>query len=391
MPFSGKATWSAGDSLPEIAEDVSDLVTLVSPHETPLLDHLGDPRQPATSIVHEWLEDALVPNVDTIDDDDFGNPTSTTAFKVAHPERFRAGDQVRVDESGETMLVTAVSGATLTVVRAYGGGPASAISDGGRLTNLGHAALEGDDAPPPRHTHRARRSNVTQIFTASVEVSGSQLAVNTIGVRDELDYQKVNRLSELLRDLENSVINGKRNAATPQGDASTRRTMRGIVDTLAEQSFTSGSDGFPAGETIDSQPHFLDEHQLNTALRLIWERSSSRVDTLVVNAFQKRRINTFLEGTRRHTAASTRYRDLVDVYESDFGVCRVVMSRWAPRGSVLLLDSTRLAVTPLTGRSFHFKRLAAVGDREAGQIIGEYMLELRNAEAHGVIRGLWSL
>jgi len=60
MAFSGKATYSAGASLPEIAEDVSDLIGIISPVETPLLDHLGDPRREATSTIHEWLEDALV-------------------------------------------------------------------------------------------------------------------------------------------------------------------------------------------------------------------------------------------------------------------------------------------------------------------------------------------
>ena len=60
MPFTGKATYSAGVDLPEIIEDVSDVVGIISPFETPLLDHLGDPKRAATSTVHEWLEDALV-------------------------------------------------------------------------------------------------------------------------------------------------------------------------------------------------------------------------------------------------------------------------------------------------------------------------------------------
>jgi hypothetical protein len=59
MPFTGKATYSAGASLPEIAEDVSDLVGIVSPFETPLLDALGDPVAAATSTHHEWFEDGL--------------------------------------------------------------------------------------------------------------------------------------------------------------------------------------------------------------------------------------------------------------------------------------------------------------------------------------------
>ena len=49
MTFTGKATYFAGADLPELAEDVSDIIGIVSPFETPLLDHLGDPRRSATS------------------------------------------------------------------------------------------------------------------------------------------------------------------------------------------------------------------------------------------------------------------------------------------------------------------------------------------------------
>jgi hypothetical protein len=78
----------------------------------------------------------------------------------------------------------------------------------------------------------------------------------------------------------------------------------------------------------------------------------------------------------------------VQVYESDFGVCRVVLSRSIEPGRVLLLDSSRIEVMPLAGRSFHYKALASTGDRESGQLIGEYTLEMRNENAHGVIEGL---
>ena len=61
MSFSGKATYAAGGTLPEIADDVADLVSIISPAETPLLDALGDPLYAATSTRHEWLEDELLP------------------------------------------------------------------------------------------------------------------------------------------------------------------------------------------------------------------------------------------------------------------------------------------------------------------------------------------
>ena len=55
---------------------------------------------------------------------------------------------------------------------------------------------------------------------------------------------------------------------------------------------------------------------------------------------------------------------------------------------MLLLDSSRIQVVPLIGRSFQHRPLAVTGDFDAGEVIGEYTLELRNENAHGTIRGL---
>jgi hypothetical protein len=79
---------------------------------------------------------------------------------------------------------------------------------------------------------------------------------------------------------------------------------------------------------------------------------------------------------------------MVNIYESDFGICRIVTSRWIPQDAVLLLDSSRINVLPLAARSFHFKPLASSGDYECGELIGEYTLELKNEGAHGLIRDL---
>ena len=183
MSFTGKATYTAGTALPEIAEDVSDLVGINSPHETPLLDALGDPPRSARSTVHEWLEDALLPNTDTVNDSTYGNATTDTSFVVDNGSRFRVGDQIRTEGSGEVMLVTAVNTGTntLTVVRGYGGSTAEALADNLVVHILGNAALEGDDASSARFTARSRKTNYTQIFSATVEVSGSELAVKQLG------------------------------------------------------------------------------------------------------------------------------------------------------------------------------------------------------------------
>lgn len=131
------------------------------------------------------------------------------------------------------------------------------------------------------------------------------------------------------------------------------------------------------------------EDIINAALRKTWERSSGKIDTIVVNGLQKRRINQFVSSNARfYPPAEQRVSELVSVYESDFGVCRVVLCRWMPSDTVLLLDSSRVEVMPLTGRSFQFRPLAATGDSVSGQIVGEYTLEMRNENAHALIRGL---
>ncbi|MHC4149952.1 MAG: SU10 major capsid protein, partial [Planctomycetota bacterium] len=225
MAFTGKATYSAGTTLPELAEDVSDLIGIISPYETPLLDALGDPMREAKSTHHEWLEDELLPNKDAIDDDSFTDPAADTDFVVEHGSRFRVGDQIQVEGSEELMLVTAINGNTLTVVRGYAGTTAENLADNQVINILGNASLEGADKPGARFTNRARCGNYTQIFTATVEVSGTDMAAGQLGLADEMDYQKQERLRELIRDLENTVINGGQPTSSPEGTGSVRRTM----------------------------------------------------------------------------------------------------------------------------------------------------------------------
>jgi len=381
MAFTGKATYSAGTTLPELAEDVSDLIGIISPYETPLLDALGDPMREATSTHHEWLEDELLPNRDAINDSTFTDPAADTDFVVDNGSRFRVGDQIQVEGSEELMLVTGINGDTLTVVRGYAGTTPEDLADNQVINILGNAALEGNDKPEVRFTNRSRCGNYTQIFTAAVEVSGTDIAASQLGLDDELDYQKQERLRELIRDLENTIINGGQPTSNPEGSGSVRRSMKGIIQHVASNVFHTGDTGFPSGTG-------LDETKVNYVLREIWKNSNGNVDLIVVGGFQKRQINAFCADSRTYAANDTTFTNMVSVYESDFGICRIVTSRWIPQDAAMFLDSSRISVLPLAGRSFHFKPLASSGDYECGELIGEYTVEIKNEGAHGLIRDL---
>jgi len=389
MAFTGKASYGAGVELPELVEDVSDIIGIVSPYETPLLDHLGDAKRGAMSTVHEWIEDALLPNKGQINQSSFSpDPESATTITVDDVSVFRVGDLVRPGGSSEVMMVLAIVDVSNQIIaaRGYGATVAATLTDNLELTILGNAALEGDDAPDARFTNRSRKSNYTQIFTSGIDVSGSLQASRAYGIADEVDYQKQERMRELLRDLENCVINGVAPVSDGQGTSTVRRSMNGLVHSMETNLFSPGQGGIPDGDGSGSDE--LTEEILNAALKQIWDQSSGSVNTIVVGGAQKRKINGFATGSRAYLPDDQTFSDMIGVYESDFGVCRVVMSRWVPSDAVMLLDSSRISVLPMQGRSFHYKPLAATGDSIAGQVIGEYTLEMKNENAHGLVTGL---
>ncbi|GJM19275.1 MAG: hypothetical protein DHS20C14_14880 [Phycisphaeraceae bacterium] len=389
MAFTGKATYSGGSDLPELVEDVSDVIGIVSPHETPFLDHIGDAKRAALSTVHEWVEDTLLANRGQINQTVFSpDPQTVTGLIVDTATVFQVGDLVRPGQSGEVMLITGVDTdlKILQVVRGYGGTTAATLADNMELLIIGNAALEGDDAPDARFTSRVRKRNFTQILTEAVEISGSMQAARAYGIDDEVDFQKQERMRELLRDLENCVINGVAPTGDEQGTSTIRRSMNGMLRLISTNRFAPGAGGIPDGDGAGDDG--LNEEVLNAALKAIWDQSSGNIDTILVGGAQKRRINGFASGSRAYLPEDEAYRDLISVYESDFGVCRVVMSRWVPSDTLMLLDSSRVQVMPLQGRSFHFKPLAPAGDSVRGQVIGEYTLEFKNENAHGVISGL---
>lgn len=382
MAFTGKCTYS-GQGV-ELAEDVSDLVSILSAYETPLLDILGDAPRPATSTRHEWMEDSLLINYATIEHNGLDDSARTVeTFGVGNPNVFRVGDLIKQDEKREIMMVTAIDtvGHTLTVTRGYGGTQRVSLENYTLLLIIGNAALEGQEAGPARYTTRSRVSNFTQIFSAPIQVSGTELAVRQLAVADELDYQKTLRLRELLRDLENTVINGVQHESYPAGTAQIRRTMNGLLSSIKSNVLSTGHPDLPEGSE-------LTEERLNAALRVLWQGSGSKVDLIVCGGAQKRKINNFIAATQRFPASNELYKNMVSAYESDFGVCRIVLSRYVPSDVVLLLDSSRISIIPLAGRSFHYKPLASTGDYVSGEIVGEYTLEVRNEGGHGYLKNL---
>ncbi len=371
MAFTGRATYDDFDS---IYDDVTpDLIAMIARDETPLLDIIGDAEYPALSTKHEWIEDTLNPNrfasqsQALIGDDTIDFPSNVTVI---------VGDLLRPEGSDERILVTAVNGTEATVTRGYGGTTQADIADGQIINILGNAALEGGDAGASLEQARARRNAYSQIFTKTVKVSGTAASVKIYGTaQDEYNYQLQLRLREALRDLENTITNGVGPASAPGGSDTVRRTIHGIDAQIVTNVAQHTGNG-------------LEESELNAMMKQLWDCGSKNVDTMLVNGIQKRAISSLIMQGRGYYAEDSVLKNVVGVYESDFGIVRVLLCRWMPDDEILFLDSGRIKVLPVKGRAFHHKAFASTGDYMMGQVVGEYVLEFRNENAHGKILNL---
>jgi len=278
-------------------EDLSDIITNISPAQTPIYSMLGKTTAKAT--YHEWLEDEL------------SSPTANAQ----------------------------VEGADYSAVV---------------------------QAPAPR----VRKGNYTQIFAKGYGVSATQEVVLKAGIKSEIAYQMAKAMKEIARDVEYAIIN---NDAAVAGDASTPRKMGGIP-------------AFVSTNVIDAGGGALTETMLNDALQKSWE-AGGEPDSVVVSGKNKRVISGFTAGlTKTVDAEDKRLVASVDVYESDFGLVKIIADRWMPNDEVFVLDKSYLKVAYL--RPFKQKQLPETGDRKERVIVGELTLEVRAEKAQARIINL---
>ncbi|GAH18429.1 unnamed protein product, partial [marine sediment metagenome] len=248
--------------------------------------------------------------------------TGAGGLDVANCTYFRTGDLIQIEK--EVMLVTSVSDAsTIAVTRGYGGTTAVAHSAGTTTTIIGNAALEGEDTDEDRSTTLVRKANFCQILKVGVKLSGTAQAVGWLTTGDKLADAKVMRLRELLRDLEKTILLGRTDVSTIGSDTA-RRSMAGIVCSLATNTASTAT---------------LTESGMGNLLQSCYDQGSRDIDLIVAPPKQKRIISGWNSSRVQVTndAEANTYRNVVEVYESDFGAQRVIMSRWLPEDTLLVL------------------------------------------------------
>lgn len=224
---------------------------------------------------------------------------------------------------------------------------------------------EGSQATYSALTQPARRNNITAIVTESFRVSGTEREVNQVG-GDPMDYQAAKAMRLWKMKQEFALVNG----AIASGASGTARGMAGLINVITTL-YTARNSGTSLSET-----EFQDMHQAS------WEQggTDNSFDLVLVPFGLKRKIDGFTAGATKYVDQSDKkLTQPVAIYETSAGIARIMQHRYVPSAAAtpgprfLGIKEDKFRVAYL--RKPFRETLAKDGDRENGQVVGEFTLE----------------
>ena len=249
-------------------------------------------------------------------------------------------------------------------------------------TPAANTNIDGADATAQTLTGQDRISNYTQTFTKSFQIAGTQQAVSQYGKpAGEVGHQKLKKAKELANDIEFALITG----TSASGAAATARTMAGVLAHIA-----TNLSGYSTAAVLTASDSGMDV-AYNDVLQKVYDEGGDP-KWAIMSSFQKRRASTWsTHVTRNINATDRRLVQAIDVYESDFGIQRLIPHRiWGlsscARATVGILDPSKWRIAQL--RSTKTSKLGKTGDSMKFQMVTELTLEALDEAASGVLSGL---
>lgn len=326
-------------------------------------------------VTYRWVDDSLNAHQITVTASAASDGTAL-ALTTNHGNRTREGTllQVRLRNIAdpEVLQVTATAASAVTVTRAYGGTNAS-IAANAVLDIMGNPLQEASGAQRDVSTVRTARSNVTQIFERTVQVSRNQMLRRMVAVDDEFNHQTRQRMFEVKRELNKALIYGVLNTTTVGGSDTQYRSFQGIMRWL----MISGANNTTTAATFS-------EANINARTKDIWDDGGDP-DLLVFGADLQQTASTFESSSIRRLESSRTRGFFVDQYITDLGIpLEMVLDPYAVydtgRGDYLILDSSRISLHPFKDSAFFLLSNPDNTDGRTGRTLGEWTTKVYNAD-----------
>lgn len=328
-------------------------------------------------VIYRWVDDTLNAHQVTLGASAASNATTLT-LSSGHGKRVRIGtllvNRERAAAAPFVLQVTDKSTDTVTVAL-YAGTQAS-LASAAVLDITGNPLQEASDSQADVSTTRTQRTNATQIFERTVQISRNQMLRKMVAVSDEFTHQVGQRMFEIKRELNKAVIYGRANTTTGQGSDTQYRTLEGIDAWLA----LTGGNNVTTTATMSMA-------EINARSKDVWDDGGDP-DLLVVSADLQQAVTKFDSASIRRTDSNTRRGHFVDYYLTDLGV--PLMVKLDPyvvysggRGDFYILDTKRISLHPFKQSAFFVLSNPDNKDGKTARTIGEYTLRVSNpTEAH---------
>ena len=283
---------------------------------------------------------------------------------------------------------------------------------------VANAKAEGlDFSAADTPTSTTRLGNYSQILIKEIKISKTLDSVSKAGRNSEFAYQMKKKGTELKRDLEHALV-GTRQITTGTGTAdtvgdNTGRKMGGYQSWIPKENNWDASAGTPAfqsaaggdGKTAHTAgtagTHTLALTDVDEVMQRVYEEGG-KATVMMMSPSNKRSFSTLAQGagnTRRNLDEKGSIRQSVELYESDFGVVKVVPNYIQGLASgldisdgvggatdVLVYDPSWWSMANL--RALQTADVGQKGDSTVGMIVEETTLECRNPHGSAMISGL---
>lgn len=368
--------------------DMSEKVHKLQPDSTQFTTMLMDlSKKQATREVIDWLEEQYRQRTTALT---ASATSATAAFSVTGGEGntvVAVNDVVRIMETGEAVLVTAVAASAFSATRSWGGTAAASATSAAKLMVIGNAFAQGASSGTARYVQRVRGYNYVQDIRHSIFFSDFEEAIELYGGREpgkELVREAINHK----RAVESALFWGARDQDT-SASPGPRGGMGGAVEFISTNITDAGGSTTPAEmDTFLQTPLSYAEDPvlfvaptvatvLSQMYRGIWQPNTGGVQKYGV------KVNSFLDSTYGHSIPVIVKKEWVDLSAAadNYGT-------WA-----FLIDLAAVRLRPLRGHSVGELRRNLQEPSSTGKIY-EYRspisLEFAQESRHGILKDVRS-
>lgn len=331
-----------------------------------------------------------------------GQALGDTTFTVTSTANVLPGMLMRVNTTGENILINSVLSATqVQVQRAVGTVAASAIAASVALYQVGNAFEESSVRPQSLIINPVRITNLTQIFRNTWAISDTVRTTQMIAGETNVAESRQDCAGFHAADIEKAIFFGQKSQGTRNGQPF--RTMDGLINIVGNLSYYPSSFSAVNVNTAGGTTNYTQlEGFLDPVFNQTTDPKVANERVLFVGGAAKRVLNNIgrLNGTYNITDGQTSYGLQFSTFKTSRGTFRMVEhplfnsnADWAKMAVAVDLSSFRLAY--LGDRKTQNKEFNQDGDASdngidavGGTLTTELTCVIKNPPANSIVYNL---